>query len=158
MPILPAIPLCPSMTVGCLCESQSSQFPGNIPIRRLAVCRFTNRPPCGFLKRSPASFQPYGLRYQFCTTRPRVPRRCRRWHQSRIFASTRLVSFGMEQPQIGLDALIVILHSDEIRLQYFDSRLREPHAGCPRPRAHRTRLCQLASGVANPATSLTRSA
>jgi hypothetical protein len=34
-------------------------------------------------------------------------------------------SSGIEEPQIGLDARIVILRASEIRLQYFDSRMRE---------------------------------
>jgi hypothetical protein len=37
-------------------------------------------------------------------------------------------SSGIEEPQIGFDTRIVILRSDEIRLHYFDSRMRE-HVG-----------------------------
>lgn len=39
------------------------------------------------------------------------------------FNTTR--SCGVEGPQIGIDPRNVILRSDEIRLQYFDSRLRD---------------------------------
>jgi hypothetical protein len=37
-------------------------------------------------------------------------------------------SSGIEEPQIGFDTRIVILRSVEIRLHYFDSRMRE-HVG-----------------------------